>query len=293
MVRSTTLGRAVLALLACSLLVAGPAHPLAGLADGDRVVLLGGTLVEREQYSGHWEGALLRANPGKALTVRNLGWSGDTVFGEARAGFDAPAKGYERLVALTRELKPTVVVLAYGQNESFGGAKELPPFRGQYGKLLADLAGTKAKLVLMTPPPFEATPPMRGADAKNRDLAGYCDAVRALATERKLPLIDLFAAVPAAKLGPLTENGVHLSAEGYRLTSRLAVGGESPPGDAAVRELIVAKNRLFFFRWRPQNETYLFGFRKHEQGKNAAEVAEFDPLTAEAEAGVRRLLQSK
>ena len=25
----------------------------------------------------------------------------------------------------------------------------------------------------------------------------------------------------------------------------------------------------FFHRWRPQNETYLFGFRKHEQGKNA------------------------
>lgn len=278
--------------LTCALLAADR-HPLTNLADGDRVVLLGGTLIEREQYSGHWEGALLRANAGKALTVRNLGWSGDTVFGEARAGFDAPSKGYERLVTLTRELKPTVIVLAYGQNESFGGAKELPAFRKQYDKLLVDLAGTKVKLVLLTPPPFEATAPLRDADAKNRDLAAYCDAVRGLASERKLPVIDLFATVAAAKLGPLTENGVHLSADGYRLTAKLAVGGESSPGDAAVRELIVAKNRLFFFRWRPQNETYLFGFRKHEQGKNAAEVAEFDPLTAEAEAGVRKLLMSK
>ena len=46
----------------------------------------------------------------------------------------------------------------------------------------------------------------------------------------------------------------------------------------------MAKNQLFFHRWRPQNETYLFGFRKHEQGKNAAEVAAFDPLVAAAEA---------
>jgi hypothetical protein len=35
---------------------------------------------------------------------------------------------------------------------------------------------------------------------------------------------------------------------------------------------------LYFHRWRPQNITYLFGFRKHEQGQNAAEIPKFDPL---------------
>ena len=45
-----------------------------------------------------------------------------------------------------------------------------------------------------------------------------------------------------------------------------------------LRQVIVEKNRLYFHRWRPQNETYLFGFRKHEQGKNAAEVPLFEPL---------------
>jgi len=50
------------------------------------------------------------------------------------------------------------------------------------------------------------------------------------------------------------------------------------------------KNELYFYRWRPQNETYLFGFRKHEQGKNAREVAEFDPLVAAAEAEIDKLL---
>jgi hypothetical protein len=61
----------------------------------------------------------------------------------------------------------------------------------------------------------------------------------------------------------------------------------SPP--ASLCDAIVAKNQLFFYRWRPQNETYLFGFRKHEQGKNAKEVAEFDPLVSKAEEEIEKL----
>src|ERR1019366_7570253 len=45
-----------------------------------------------------------------------------------------------------------------------------------------------------------------------------------------------------------------------------------------LRETINEKNLLYFHRWRPQNETYLFGFRKHEQGNNAREIPLFDPL---------------
>jgi lysophospholipase L1-like esterase len=50
-----------------------------------------------------------------------------------------------------------------------------------------------------------------------------------------------------------------------------------------LRELIVAKNRLYFHRYRPQNETYLFLFRKREQGNNAVEIPQFDPLVAGVE----------
>ena len=46
---------------------------------------------------------------------------------------------------------------------------------------------------------------------------------------------------------------------------------------------MLQKNRLFFHRWRPANETYLFLFRKHEQGQNAKEIPMFDPLIAEKE----------
>ncbi len=53
--------------------------------------------------------------------------------------------------------------------------------------------------------------------------------------------------------------------------------------------MINAKNELYFHRWRPQNETYLFGFRKHEQGNNAREIPLFDPLVAAKEAEIARL----
>ena len=43
----------------------------------------------------------------------------------------------------------------------------------------------------------------------------------------------------------------------------------SPSFDQAeeLRLVVMEKNKLFFNRWRPENETYLFGFRKREQGK--------------------------
>ena len=56
-----------------------------------------------------------------------------------------------------------------------------------------------------------------------------------------------------------------------------------------LRQRIIDKNRHYFYRWRPQNETYLFGFRKHEQGQNAREIPQFDPLVAKQEEEIANL----
>lgn len=55
--------------------------------------------------------------------------------------------------------------------------------------------------------------------------------------------------------------------------------------------LVQRKNELYFHRWRPQNITYLFGFRKHEQGNNASEIAQFDPLIADLEDQIHQAKQ--
>ncbi|HZO83674.1 MAG TPA: hypothetical protein VFC26_00545, partial [Verrucomicrobiae bacterium] len=48
------------------------------LRDGDRVVLLGDTFIEREQRYGHIEYFFTTHWPDRNITFRNLGWSADT-----------------------------------------------------------------------------------------------------------------------------------------------------------------------------------------------------------------------
>ena len=96
------------------------------LKDGDTVVLLGGTLIERDAHEGYIETALTLANPGKNIRFRNLGWSADTVKGESRGYFNPD--GYKDLLTKTAEAKPTVIILAYGSNAAWGGDEGLAAF---------------------------------------------------------------------------------------------------------------------------------------------------------------------
>lgn len=267
------------------------------LRDGDRLVWIGSTVVEREQRYGYWETALLAAQPGKRLTVRNLGWSGDTVHGEARGRFDFadPEKCFRQLLGPVLELKPTVVFVSYGTNEAFEGEPGLPRFEKGLEKLLDALKPTHARVVLFSP--MKLVPPAK-TEPTNRLLKQYAETIRRVAARRGHHYADLFDWDTGLPTG-LTENGMHLNEQGYRLTAPVllrSLGWAAPPLDWAelepLRRAVVAKNELVFHRWRPQNETYLFGFRKHEQGQNAREVAAFDALIARAEEEIDRLRQT-
>jgi hypothetical protein len=262
-------------------------------------------------------------------------------------------------------------------------------------RLLDALAGTGARLVLVTPHRHETLePPLPAADAHNRDVLLYAQAVRQIAAERGIGVIDLTEQLVSTAANPLTENGLHLSdygywrlavamaerfsahaprwrvelsvdtgpglttgvrladveitTEGVRFTATdqslpappcpgegpsvpcepwpdsertLVIGGlaegryelriDGAPvrnGTATdwqagvaltsgpeieqvelLREVIRQKNELYFHRWRPQNDTYLLGFRKYEQGQNAVEIPQFDPLIAQREAAIASL----
>src|SRR5262249_58518549 len=83
---------------------------------------------------------------------------------------------------------------------------------------------------------------------------------------------------------PVTTADAGVWAKGVALTA-----GPDTDQVERLRAAIIEKNRLYFHRWRPQNETYLFGFRKHEQGQNAREIPQFDPLVEKAEATINEL----
>ncbi len=275
---------------------AAPAPPAASLPlalqDGDTVVLLGDTFFERDYNYGHIE-TMLTSAVGKAVRFRNLGWSGDTPRGESRSYFGPPQEGLDRLQKQLAEIKPTVVIACYGAVDAFNGEAGLADFIAAYGRLL-DLVQktTGAAVVLMSPPVVSADtkrwPSLEGHAAKQ----ALCrDAIREFAKSRGLPFADLFGVMQNVK--PVTVNGVTLTEADYRAAAPAvaqslgfsldAAAVSSAQSNTALTKLIMEKNRLFFHRWRPQNEIYLFGSRKHEQGNNGVEIPQFDPLITEKE----------
>lgn len=393
------------AMILCGVAMAQPKAALQ-LRDGDRVVLVGDTLIEREQTHGYVEERLTIQNPARNVTFRNLGWSADTPMGESRASFDfdKPGKGFELLKEEIGAAQPTVVLVGYGMASSFDGEAGLAKFKDGLSKLLDAIEGVctnkPVRFALLSPIRHENLgAPLPDPAAHNDQLALYTRAIRQLAAERKCAFVSLFDnllgdGTTTHPPRPLTDNGIHLTAYGYlrmaeavgkgfawepnlwrvRITADGKVTGGSygtkvsglerakdhvrfvsldeelaspvlrnkeeripsadspcliqveglkagnyelkadgvvvatgtekdwgrgvviergPQFDQAeqLRQTIVKKNQLYFDRWRPQNQTYLFGFRKHEQGQNAKEIPMFDPLVAEAEAKIAKLRQ--
>jgi len=282
----------------------GPGHAdSVQLRDADRVLLLANTLVERAQVYGHWETALQLAAGDKALVVRNLGWSGDTVEGRARSYFGPPKEGFQRLESDVQDFQPTVILLGYGAVAAHSSPANIPDFLDGYRRLLSMLVSeaNPREVILLSPPPAETLPaPLPDQSAYNQRLARYGSAIQRLAEEQGHRFVDLYQPVLALESSPekfLTDNGIHYSDEGYRRLATVLLQGlglEAPAirsrHEERLRELIVAKNRLFFHHWRPANETYLRGFRQHEQGQNAAELELFEPLirARELEIGVMK-----
>ena len=264
---------------------------------GDRVVLLGNTMLERAQRYGHLETAWCLAHPDLGLSFRNIAWSAETVEGESRAYFGTPADGYKLRLNHLDLAKPTLLIVNYGANAAFEGEAGLERFIAGYGNLLDDLAprirpteGPRTKhIVLLGVPPLERTE-FLDPEPQNQRVAAYNQAIAKLAAERGLVFVDVAKALEGAPR-PLTDNGMHFTDEGYRQLALALAGIDTAPA-AELREAVRAKNALFFHQYRPQNETYLRGFRKHEQGRNAAELAQFDPLLEEADDRIRDLARS-
>ena len=290
------------------------------LHTGDRVAFVGGGLIERARLNGYFESALtLGAGPKvSGLKFRNLGWSGDTVFNDARSYFGKPKEGRDRLKNIIAEWKPSVVLLNYGaevalstgrawtdestaSKRSAGSWDEsVAVFLEGYGQMLVEIrkgAGDDLReIVVVAPPPFENLgSPLPDHLENNRRLARIRGALQTFAKKWNVHFVDLFGAMGGdtlekeASTKAFTHDGLHFTKHGYReLASQLALclgyeAIQSNPRTENLRKGIIEKNRLFFHRWRPANETYLYLFRKHEQGNNAKEIPQFDPIIEERE----------
>ena len=288
------------------------------LREGDRVAFLGNSLFERALDYGHIETSLMLRWPQRKVTFRNLGWDGDTVYGHSRAGgrqravFGDAEEGFSRMIAHVRSLDPTVVIVAYGYNESFDGKAGVEPFRQGLERLLDALGSDSRRFVLLSPTPMEpgfgtdlalgqrdggASGPSY-ASQRNAILRLFRDAIAESAQHGGHAFVDLFGALRTLK-GTYSEDGIHPSENGYREIARIIgdplkmpppqIAIESGPGEK-IRAAVVKKNTLYFHRWRPRNDAFVYGERKDEQKIAQTEPEQFEPFVARSEEVVRRLV---
>ena len=372
------------------------------LVNGDRVVFLGGTFVERLQSNDYLESLLTSQFPDLDLKFRNLGWSGDNVFGLSRAVFGSAEVGFQRLENDLLLADPTLVIACYGLNESFRGKDYIPTFRQGLADLAAVIDSNQSDLIFLSPMLMEKlAAPLPDPRRQNENIRLYAKVIKDFAAQEGYGYVDNLRPlgdaahsrtdVPAIR-DRLTENGMHLTNYGHwRMSPALTrkLGGQpegcvfefdlsdgtytttgstihevkfdqgvvgfsatddklvySPPpkhtprggrmmaihdririvglapgkyglqingkptlladakqwaagvlinrGDyleqpEQLRKTILQKNEMFFHRHRPQNETYLYLFRKHEQGNNAVEIPRFDPIISELENKIAEL----
>ncbi|CAG4988483.1 hypothetical protein DYBT9275_00090 [Dyadobacter sp. CECT 9275] len=341
--------------------------------NGDRVVFLGNSLFENDFQFGYLELALTTRFPDRDLTFRNLGWTGDNVWGEARSTFTNPPTPYEHLMQDITQAQPKVVILGYGGVEAQEGEAGLPRFREGLNKLLDKIDALGARAILLSPIPVMTSDTSVNLSKRNADLELYAKAIAQTAADRGKLFIDIYKPIlDISKKTAIIENGVHLNETGYYYLARaienglglpaagevttitvskkgaeISAGGKILEGDmshlkfkvhesylplplpaeglgiteharilkitglkkgfytlaadnsvvitasaqdwekgvkisqgpsfeqaARLRAMILKKNDLHFFQYRPLNQTYILGFRSYEQGRHVKGLEE-------------------
>ncbi|MFK7849838.1 MAG: PVC-type heme-binding CxxCH protein [Akkermansiaceae bacterium] len=287
------------------------------LKSGDRIALLGDALFESERHTGALEWELNKRFPKSDISLRNLSWSGDTPAGLSRASFDPASAGIDRLGEHLKLADPSVVILGYGMAASLQELTDrsndwtLNADPDRYGtmnverftkemeallKLIAEVSENRARIIIVSPIPHEdlrkkGRPNTPDPASHNAILKRYTEALRDLANKQQADFIESTLPVD----GTNTTNGIKFTQTAYAAyTAQFcdALGWDTnqvePP--ELLRQAILAKSDAFFHRFRPANSTYLFGFRKREQGRNAVEMTDWDKLVS---AGDKRILAIK
>ncbi|KLU05543.1 Aquaporin Z [Rhodopirellula islandica] len=272
------------------------------LRPNDRIAIIGGTFVERMQPRDKLEAELQTQRPDWKLSLRNLGWSGDTVSAIARKRFDNIEAGRARRLADIEAANPTVALIWYGQSEAGQFEENAARYQADLLSLVDELKKRQIRVILLTPVemPGDRRPHYRAG------LEAFEQMLRDVARAQSLALVELNWKPTDQQL---VDDRMLPNELGYReLATQLggALLGESTEQrdstrsakmDAPERQLLLEaigrKNEFFFHRYRPQNETYLFLFRKHEQGNNAIEIEQFDPIIQAADQAIWDAAQSQ
>ncbi|MFT7033163.1 MAG: lysophospholipase L1-like esterase [Cyclobacteriaceae bacterium] len=272
----------------------------------EKVVFLGNAFFENAIDKGEIETVLSLSFPKKNITFRNIGWSGDNVYAHARTRargggrFGNPDKGFGILTKQISDFKPDKIFIAYGFNESFDDDAGIDAYGKGLNRLLEMLGQHCPELILISALPMEKGfgIPAEHIEARNKELKKYAETTKEVGMKGNYSFIDLFT--PFSKETKYTTNGIHLSVNGYRKAGEFIAQSLIFPAPVVkidseradqIRNTIIKKNILFFHRWRPRNDAFVYGERKDEQRVAQEEPAQIEPFIAKQEASITLLLE--
>jgi len=152
-------GIALIALI--SVIVVAQRTSAQGLDDlaGKRVIFLGDSITHQGGYISMIEYFLHKRYPEKAFDIVGIGLSSETASGlsEKTHPFPRPCV-HARLDRVLAKAKPEVVVACYGMNDGIywpQSEARMEAYRKGIGRLIDKCRKAGAKIVLMTPPPFD------------------------------------------------------------------------------------------------------------------------------------------
>jgi len=257
---------------------------------GDTVAMIGNGLGDRMQHHGWTETLLQASHPELELVFRNMSVSGDRIDHYPRSEGFTPMNDYLRHVGAD------VIFAFFGYNESFAGSAGLPEFEKRLAAMIERYRGVKPngedfpRIVLFSPIAHEDLddPNLPDGSENNRRLALYAASMQKVAGNEGVAFVDLFG--PTKKLyeaheKPLTLDGVHLEARGYRLLGEV-IADALGDGDVAassehepIREAVLDKNWHWHNRYRATDGNDIWGGRstlKFVDGQTNAEVLQHE-----------------
>jgi hypothetical protein len=305
----------LLCLLAALLLLGSARAAEPFFKKDDVIALIGGEdMVVASEY-GYLETLITRALPDYHLRFRSLAWEGDTVY-EQRRDLNFPS--WEEQLD---KIGATVVICQFGAMESLAGRSEIAKFSAAYAALLQRIGGNgQRRLILLSPFTFAQSVPWGASDSAHvawekgivsraESQLEFSHAIEAFDSAHTTPvapppldakLRDTIRVVNVANLNVddaiVQRDGIHLNRYGHTVFAQLFCLYTGIVQDMRVdapdleplRQLVVAKNKLWFDYWRVQNWAFLAGDRTNQPSSRdhrdpskrwfPAEREEFIPL---------------
>lgn len=130
------------------------------LRDGQRVLFLGDSITNDGGYVRDVDAFLTTRFPGQRFELINLGLSSETISGLSEPDHPYPRPVvHERLQRALQKTKPDIVVACYGMNDGIYypfDESRFQKYREGVERLIERVKESGARLVLLTPPPFDA-----------------------------------------------------------------------------------------------------------------------------------------